>query len=144
MRIDSLKKHWSMVSLLLLAYCSFGLLGPQGLVLCLGQDGHVAVEAYCGVVDALPEVGNNDYLADEIHVDDSHCGSCSDAALILDAARIESNRDQVYPVIVSNPLIIPGMDHLVFDAFLTKASRVSVQDSTIAFPSFLRSTILLI
>jgi len=148
MRIDSLKKRWSMVSLLLLACCSFGLLGPQGLVLCLGQDGHVAVEAasmgaYCGVVYDQPEVGR-DHSASEIRVDENHCGSCSDSVLILDAIRTESNRDLVYSVPISNPVIIPGMDHLVFDTFPTQARRVSIQDSTTAFPSFLRSTILLI
>jgi hypothetical protein len=143
MRIDSLKKRWSMVSLLLLASCSFGLLGPQGLVLCLGQDGHVAVEAYCGVVYDQPQVGRN-HSASEIRADENHCGSCSDSVLILDAIRTESSRDLVYPVLTSNPVIIPGMDHLAFDIFPTQARRVSIQDSTTAFPFFLRSTILLI
>jgi hypothetical protein len=149
MRTNSLKKRWSTVSLLLLTYCSIGLVGSQGLVLCLGQDGHVAVEAapmgaYCGVVFDHLGADAQDHLAYESQTDDSRCGSCSDTALILDAVRVESNRDLIHQEVSPNLVVVPGLDHPALDAFSTEVRRVFPQDSVSVVPAFLRSTILLI
>lgn len=149
MRTNSLKKRWSTVSLLLLTYCSIGLVGPQGLVLCFGHDGHVAVEAapmgaYCGEVLDHPGTDEQDHLAYENQVDDSHCGSCSDTALILDAVRVESNRDIIHQEVNLPLVVVPGLDHPTLDAFSTEVRRAFPQGSVSVVPSFLRTTILLI
>ncbi len=147
MPTKSIKKRWSTVSLLLLAYCSFGLMGPEGLVLCLGQDGHVAVEAapsgiYCGFVADTSEVGEQLRLAD-MQTPESHCGVCRDTALLLDSVRVGSKRDLVYPMANLAFVVMPSF-YLVSDSFSTKINRLFCKDSFAAVPSFLRTTILLI
>lgn len=137
-----------MVSLLLLTYCGIGLIGPQGLVLCLGQDGHVAVEAapmgiYCGVAYDESEVGEKTHLTGDIQVHESHCGSCDDTALAFDSVRVESSRDLVDPIANSAFVVAPSLYHTP-ETFSTKVNRSSRKDSIAVFPLFLRTTILLI
>ena len=141
MPVLTTKKRCPLTGLLLLAYCGLALLGPQGLVLCQGQDGHIAVEAaplgvYCGVSSAS-QVGESS-INEALHVD--HCGFCRDTALALDVVRVEPKRNLddpvAWPILAAMPTLRNKAD-LRFKVSPTRGISA-------VFPSLLRSTILLI
>ena len=125
MSVLTTKKHWPLTGLLLLAYCGLALLGPQGLVLCQGQDGHVAIEAaplgtYCGDFSFSP-ISERPAIDAALHVD--HCGFCRD------------------PVSWPMPAVMPSLRN---KADLCSKVSLMTRDHLAIFPSFLRSTVLLI
>ena len=143
MSVLTTKKHWPLTGLLLLAYCGLALLGPQGLVLCQGQDGHVAVEAaplgaYCGDFSFSP-ISERPAIDAALHVD--HCGFCRDTALALDVVRVEPKRNLVDPVSWPMPAVMPSLRN---KADLCSKVSLMTRDHLAIFPSFLRSTVLLI
>ena len=129
---------------LFLAYCGLVLFGPRGFVLCLGQDGHVAVEAAatgvaCGVVYSASEMGEQPSMLKGLQVD--HCGSCRDTALCLDVVRIEPKRDLVGLVATLRTRL--GLRH-EFQVSSAVAHRLVGRDYTAVFPPLRCSTVLLI
>jgi len=145
---NSLKKRGFIASLLLVMYCTIGFIGPQGFVLCLGQDGHIAIESAsigvdCGFDSDQSAVAERPHLAKDIRVPESHCGSCSDAALGLFFFRIDSNRDQGYLLADSIFVVMPSIFHDPV-TLSAAADRWFDRDSRSAFPLLLRTSILLI
>lgn len=75
--------HTSLLSLWLAVYLFAGVELPQGFVMCLGVDGHLAVEATgeggrCGA--ELSVQGIADAL---INTNADHCGPCLDLTVVL-------------------------------------------------------------
>jgi hypothetical protein len=73
-------RYLSVLIILLLAFSN-----SQAVVLCIGEDGHIAVEVAssdcCTNVSAGIAEADATRLADDGHSDDDHCGSCVDIPL---------------------------------------------------------------
>ena len=133
----------------LLAYCGLALVGPQGFVLCLGQDGHIEVETAltgtsCGVaLSSASQENERTSRGAGLQVPGDHCGPCNDTALALDTFRLEPKHDLTD--LAGNLIFMaaPGF-YRTLHAFYTEGYSLSGRDAIASFPLFLRTTILLI
>ena len=84
----------------------------QLFVLCIGQDGHVAIEAansnYCG--DLLASVSQETSLGpteEELSSNRNNCGSCVDIPISIGLSGVFKKPDQVNPIPLASTTIVP-------------------------------------
>ncbi len=83
------KKHSKMILLLIIYLLFLPLLNVQGTVLCIGKDGHVALEKAssgfeCGSIlndQQLNNFRNPEFNSESNIADTRHCGDCKDIAI---------------------------------------------------------------
>ena len=83
----------------LVAYMVVALLSSEGMILCFGKDGHVAIE----FVDACNGSGLGSQLAG---MESDECGPCRDVKLLSGPAYIknDSHYTQMLPLVSSTPM----------------------------------------
>ena len=90
--MNSRKIKLSISCLGLTAYLLSFLLGIDGVVLCLGQDGHIELESAAPNLtcrESIPVKGMDSLLSSpEGLVEESHCGPCKDIPLIVSTSDI--------------------------------------------------------
>lgn len=79
----------TLASLLLAAYLGLASVGAQGAVLCVGEDGHLAIEFGCSG-DSCSTSDTPDLALST----SSQCGSCVDTPLLNDLARSTPHSDR--------------------------------------------------
>ena len=83
-----MKRLWSSITALFLAFCLLMPMSAVGLVLCIGADGHIAFEhtrnSRCATPIAPPSTPS--YQITQLTSPPDHCGPCVDAPLLTSDA----------------------------------------------------------
>ena len=109
---------------------------PMGLALCIGDDGHVAIEAFAPS-GKCEDTGSSDLAWSA--PDGDHCGTCLDVASVIQEGSLTSRYDFAVFDIASHYALEPHYDASA------RTSNQSIQTIHPQYPSlFLRSNILLI
>lgn len=140
------------IAILLVAYQVASVTALDSLVLCLGTDGHIALEALvdegsCESVSPGTAVhlrGPASAMSD--NGDGSHCGPCRDVDFRLGTAEQTPSRDRMLELSAlfagASPDSLPSPKRLQVCGMAS--DRLRLPDLTGSTPNLLRSTILLI
>jgi hypothetical protein len=132
-------RYLSVLIILLLAFSN-----SQAVVLCIGEDGHIAVEVAssdcCTSASAGIAEADATRPADDGHSDDDHCGSCVDIPLFGGAYTLSTTKNE-------NPTDTDAaaMGVLPIETIRTSGPGLAVESFThTSYFTPLRSVILLI
>jgi hypothetical protein len=133
-------RYLSVLIILLLAFSN-----SQAVILCIGEDGHIAVEVASSDCCTNPPVGTSKadvtIFVDDSHSEDDDCGSCVDIPLFAGGAYTLTAAEKENP----SHITTAAMGPLPVEAIQTSGLGLVLESFTpTAYFTPLRSVILLI